>query len=659
MNKIIKRIDELKNIINRANYEYHTLDKPTLTDYEYDMFLKELIELETKFPKLKTDDSPTNKVGGVVLSELKKIRHSEPMMSLSNVFNYDELRSFYEKLNNDYPNLDVVSELKIDGLAINLKYENGKFIQASTRGDGIIGEDVTENAKTIKTLPLKLKKDVSLTVRGEVFMNEKEFIKINKKRYEDNLPLFANPRNIAAGSMRQLDSKITATRNLDIFIYTIVNPENYNIKTQAEALKYIKALGFNINPHYKLVNNIDDLIKEINYYEKLRTKLNYPTDGVVIKVNQFNLYNKIGYTSKEPKWATAFKFKPEIKETKLNSITFQVGRTGVITPVANLEPVNISGSIVSRATLHNEDYILEKDIRVGDYVYINKAGEIIPQVLKVNLDKRTNQQKFKMIDTCPICGEKLIKNLDFADHFCQNENCPSRIVQKLIYFASKQAMDIESLGEKAIINLHEKGFIKNIEDIYNLKDHYNELINLPGYGKKSVDKILNSIEESKNKPFSNLLASLGINEVGKKTAKILTSYFKTIDNLINANYEELETIENIGPVIANNIINFFKIKQNISLINFFKENNFNLKENEIKKDLKLNNMTFVITGTLTNLLRDEAQLLIESLGGKTTSNVSKKTSYLLVGSNPGSKYKKAKDLNIPILTEKDFMELIK
>lgn len=652
------KIDILIEKINQANYEYHTLDNPTISDFEYDALLKELIDLEEKYPNYKRIDSPSLKIGGEVLDNFEKVTHNIPMMSLSNVFNFDELYKFDERIKKEVENYTYITELKIDGLAVSLKYENGIFIQAATRGDGIIGEDVTENVKTIKSLPLKLTENINIEVRGEIFMPYKSFTLLNKQRNENNEQLFQNPRNAAAGTIRQLDSKIVSSRNLDIFIYTIVNQENYT-NTQEEALKYLAKLGFKVNKNYKKVLNVQNLIETINEYDDIRKTLQYDTDGVVIKVNEFNLYDEIGYTAKFPKWATAYKFQAEQKETKVLDIIYQVGRTGVITPVAVLEPTFISGSTVSRATLHNEDYILDKDIRINDYVYIHKAGEIIPEVISVNLNKRKDQAKFEMTTKCPVCHHEIKRFENEADYYCINTNCPGKIQFGLIHYASKNAMDINSLGEKNVEILHKLGYIKKITDIYYLKDKYDELIKLEGFGKKSIDNLLEGIEKSKEKPFSKLLFGLGIKHVGQKVSTILVNHFGNIDNLKNATEEEFLNIYEIGPMIAKSVISYFQDEENIKLIEELKKLNLKLDEEKQKvKESYFTNKTVVVTGKLEKYGREEIKELLVSLGANVTNSVSKKTDILIFGTDAGSKYDKALELNIMLIDEQKLGEIL-
>ncbi|HPX71378.1 MAG TPA: NAD-dependent DNA ligase LigA [Acholeplasmataceae bacterium] len=657
---ILKRIKELTKIINQANVDYHTYDNPTMSDYEYDMLFKELKELELAYPEYKQPNSPTDKVGGVILDRFQKVTHDIPMTSLSNAFNFDELADFYHRVQKEIEAFELISELKIDGLAISLIYENGNFIKAVTRGDGQIGEDVSENVKTIKSLPLTLTKPVNITVRGEIFMPYESFYKLNAEREKEGLPLFANPRNAASGTIRQLDSSIVSKRGLDLFVYTIANSDDFEIDTQYEALTLLHKLGFKINKNYRLSNTLSDLFETINHLDRTRQGLNFATDGVVVKVNQFNYQKELGYTARHPKWATAYKFSPEVVETKLLKITFQVGRTGVITPVANLETVEVSGSNVSRATLHNEGFIRDRDIREGDYVYLQKAGEIIPEIISVNMDKRDKQLPFEMITNCPDCNSVLVKKESDADHFCINPDCPSRNINQIIHFASRNAMNIDTLGEKVVETFHGLGYLNNIIDIYSLKDHYDELIELPGFGKKSIDKLLEAIENSKTMPFAKLFFGLGIKNVGAKVAQIIVDELSDIDTIMSATKEELTSIFEIGDVIADSIINYFKDEKNLEIIKFFKENNFVLSQEKVKKldDHFFSGKTVVLTGTLEHFSRNELSDKLVLLGAKVSSSVSKKTDIVIAGDQAGSKLTKAVELQIKVLSEQELLEIL-
>ena len=653
---IKKRIDELVQIINEADYNYHTLDNPTISDQEYDKYLRELFELENEYKEYIREDSPTQRVGGKVLDEFAKITHKIPMMSLSNVFNEEEIRNFDERIKKEGFNPKYECELKIDGLSVSLIYEKGKLISASTRGDGIVGEDITENVKTIKTIPLKLNEDIDIEVRGEIYMSKNVFENINKNRIQNGLTPFQNPRNAAAGSVRQLDSKIAAKRKLDSFIYHLPNPEDYNIKSHNEALNFMKKLGFKVNPNNKLVDNINEVMEFINYQTENRDKLPYEIDGIVIKVNNINEQKELGFTAKYPKWATAYKFPAKEVLTRLKDIIFTVGRTGQITPNAVLEPVLIQGSTVKKATLHNENYVIEHDIKIGDIVSIIKAGDVIPAVLGPKKERRTGEEKeFKMITKCPICNSFLIKEKDQADYFCPNEHCEARKIETLIHFVERDAMNIDGLGEKIIEDLYNLKYIKNISDIYELNKYKKDIMELEGYGEKSVNNLLEAIENSKNNSLERLLFGLGIRQVGTKTAKILSKHYITLDNIINTTKEELSNIHDIGNIIADNIINYFKEERNLREINKLKELGLNMKylnNSEIINNINITGKTFVITGTLSKG-RDEIKQLIEKNGGNITTSVSKKTDVVIVGEEPGSKYTKALELGITIWKEED------
>ena len=652
------RIQELVQIINQANHDYHTKDQPTITDFEYDKLLHELMDLETKYPEYKQTDSPTEKIGGVVLDGFSKVTHLVPMMSLSNVFNEEELDSFDERIKKVVNQYTYVTELKIDGLAVSLTYKKGEFLRAATRGNGVVGEDVTNNVKTIKSLPLKLTEDIDIEVRGEIFMPHKSFKKLNEERLSLDEALFANPRNAAAGTIRQLDAKVVASRNLDIFLYTIVDASNY-VNSQMDALAYLQKLGFKVNPNYHHIKDIETLKNKIADYDLLRKQLPYDTDGVVIKVNEFPLLNMIGYTSKFPKWATAYKFQAEQVETILKDITFQIGRTGVVTPVAELEPVLVSGSKVARATLHNEDYILAKDIRIGDYVIVHKAGEIIPEVLTVVLEKRTNQKPFEMRSDCPVCQSPLVRKIGEADHYCSNPDCPGKNINQLIHFSSRVAMDIDTLGERVVEIFHELGYLNNIPDIYRLHQYKEELKEIPGFGDKKVDKLLEGIENSKKQTFDKLLFGLGIKHVGAKVAKTLVKHYPSIDDLLKAKYQDLIEINEIGDMIAQSIVAYVNNPIYIDLINDLKNQGLNMVfEKEEVLEHEFNGKTIVLTGKLNIFSRDQATDIIEKLGGKVSSSVSAKTDLLVAGEDAGSKLKKASELNVKVINEEEFKVMI-
>ncbi|MBQ6282479.1 MAG: NAD-dependent DNA ligase LigA [Bacilli bacterium] len=659
---IKKRIDELVDIITEADYNYHTLDNPTISDQEYDKYLRELFDLEEQYPEYIREDSPTRRVGGKVLDEFKKITHKIPMMSLSNVFNESEIRDFDERIRKEGIIPEYVCELKIDGLSVSLIYEHGKLISGATRGDGVVGEDITENVKTIKTIPLKINKDIDIEVRGEIYMSKNVFESINRIREEQGKPLLQNPRNAAAGSIRQLDSKIAAQRKLDSFIYHLPNPEDYGIKTHNEALDFMKELGFKTNPNNRLVGNIDEVMEFINYHTLNRDKLPYEIDGIVIKLNNIKEQKELGFTAKYPRWATAYKFPATEVLTKLTDIIFTVGRTGQITPNAVLEPVLVQGSTIRKATLHNEKYVIDHDIKIGDIVSIIKAGDVIPAVLGPKVERRTgNEIDFKMITKCPICDSYLVKKEDEADYFCPNEHCPARKIESLTHYVSRDAMNIDGLGDAIIEDLYNLKYISKISDIYDLEKYKKDIMELEGYGDKSVTNMLEAIENSKSNSLERLIFGLGIRQVGSKTAKILAKHYLTMDNLINTSKEELSSIHDIGDIIAESILKYFSNDKNIEEINKLKEYGINMNyigNTEIVNNEEITGKTFVITGTLSRP-RDEIKEIIETNGGNVTGSVSKKTDVVIVGNDPGSKYDKAKELGITIWNEEDLNNILK
>lgn len=652
-----ERMESIIREIERANHEYYDLDNPTISDSEYDRLMKELIDLEEKYPELKDPNSPTTRVGGKVLDRFEKVTHSVPMMSLSDVFSFDELIEFDNKIKKEVNNYTYNCELKIDGLSVSIKYENGIFVNAATRGDGRVGELITENVKTIKSVPMKLKTPVTMFARGEIYMPKKSLIKVNEERLEDGLEVFANCRNAAAGSVRQLDSRVAAKRGLDTFMYTYVGDEEF--LKQSDILDFFEKNGLKINKNYKVCKDINEVIEYIKYWTIHRDELPYDIDGIVIKVNELGLYEKIGYTVKYPKWATAYKFPAAVVETRLKDITFQVGRTGNITPVAELESVEVAGSVVSRATLHNEDYIKNRDIRINDIVYLRKAGDVIPEVFGVNFDKRELTTPFVMIKNCPSCGSVLVRKDNEADYYCLNEDCKSRVVNALIHFASRKAMNIDSLGDRLIEQLFDLGYIKDISSIYDLHTYKNDLIEIDRLGEKSVSNLLEAIEISKSNNLDKLLFGLGIRHVGSKVSKIIAEHFKTLDNIINSSLEELININDVGEIIANSIYNYFKLPKNLNLIDELKGHGLNMNYNSTRLEGIFAHKIVVLTGNLENYTRDEAKKIIEDLGGNVTSSVSKKTDMVVVGKNPGSKYDKALSLGIKIVDEKEFQEMVK
>lgn len=661
-----ERILELRKILNQANYDYYVLENPTLSDYEFDALMRELIDLEAKCPECYDPNSPSLRVGGEVVSEFNTIVHKRKMLSLGNVFNADELEEFdariKEILQTD-EEIEYMCELKIDGLAMSIEYVDGKMNYAATRGNGVEGEEVTHNIKTIKSIPLDIDEKRTMEVRGEVYMPKKSFRKLNDERMLKGESLFANPRNAASGSVRQLDSKIAAARGLDMFMYTYVDCEQFGIYKQSDALDALEKLGFKTNPERKICKGIKEVIKYIEKYTEKRDSLAYEIDGIVIKVNNIKLHELIGYTMKVPKWAIAYKFPAKEVKTKLKDIIFTVGRTGKITPNAVLDPVFVAGSTVSRATLHNEDFVLSKDIRIGDNVMIRKAGDVIPEVVRPVVEDRTGEEKrFYMTDVCPICGGKVERKNDEAAHYCINEHCPAKKIESIIHFASKEAMNIEGLGDKVIEDLYNLKFIKDVTDIYYLDSHTHELIEIDGYGKKSIENMMNAIEKSKSNSLEKLLFALGIDEVGAKTSRILAKRYNDIDALMNATKEELIAIKDIGEVMANSIYNYFHNEKNIRLISELKNIGINTKylnNNENYKETAFKNKNVLVTGTLASYKRDEVKELLDNLGANVVSSVSKNLDYLIVGTDPGSKLEKAQKLGITILDENEFLDLLK
>lgn len=658
----IKRYNELVDLLNKANYEYHVLDDATtLTDEEYDNYLREVYEIEETHPEWKREDSPTTKIGGVILDKFDKVTHNIPMMSLADVFNEDEIILFDKRIRDENIDPKYVCELKIDGLSVSLKYEKGVLISAATRGDGFIGENITSNVKTIKQVPLKLTKDVDIEVRGEIYMSRATLKKLNEEREKNGEPLLKNCRNAAAGSIRQLDSSVAAKRNLEVWIYHLPNPEAYGIKTHEESLKFMKDLGFRINPNNKLVNNVDEVLKYIEDKKEARSTLPYDIDGVVIKLNNLKDHEIMGNTIRYPKWAVAYKFPAEEVSTKLNDIIFTVGRTGQITPNAVLEPVMVMGSTISRATLHNEDYVLMKDLRIGDTVSIRKAGDVIPEVVEPKKELRDGSEKiFQMITNCPICGEKLIKKEGQVDYYCPNINCPARSIEKLIHFASKGAMDIDGLGDEIIEDFYNLGIVKNYYDFFTLFKHKDFIMTQEGYGNKKINNILDAAENSKHNSLERLLFGLGIEGIGVKNAKILAENYPEIRMLYDVTPEELANIKDIGPILASSVYNYFQNSENRELIEKLIDLGVNTKYlgSSSKYDEEVTAKKIVITGTLSVASRPFIKEVLESYGAIVVESVSKKTDIVFVGEDPGSKYDKAKELGIKIYNDEKVTELI-
>ncbi len=655
---IKQRIELLTNLLNKAAVDYYSYDNPSMSDFEYDNLYRELVTLENENPSLVMSNSPTRRVGDKVLDKFEKVSHKVKMMSIDDVFSYDEVRKFDADIKKINPNATYNCELKIDGLSVSCRYKNGNLELASTRGNGSIGEVITDNVMTIKSVPLTIPLLSDIEVRGEIFMSKNSFNKLNEKRLEEGLEIFQNPRNAASGSIKQLDTKICAKRGLDTFMYQIIG--DYT-KSQDETLKYLSELGFKVNKNGKKCNNVSEVLDYISYWKEHKEELDYPVDGIVIKVNELDSYDEIGYTVKCPKWCIAYKYPAPEASTKLNDIIFQVGRTGAITPVAIFDTVFISGTNVNRATLHNEDYIRLRDIRIGDYVKVRKSGEIIPEVFEVDFTKRKeNLEPFKMIDSCPICGEKITRIDGQADYFCLNENCKARKINSLIHFASKPAMNIESLGDSLIEKFYNLGYINEISDIYKLHEHYDELIKLDKLGVKSVDNILSSIDISKQMNLDKLLFGLGIKNIGAKAALNICKKYLNMDNIINAKYDDLILIDDIGDIIANSLVNYFANPDKIKLIDELKSLGVNM-EYKVKNTIDgvFAHKVVVLTGSLSTLTRDEAKEKIEHLGGTVTSSVSKKTDILIAGENAGSKLDKATQLGIKIINENEFLDMLK
>lgn len=661
-NEAAKKVQQLRDEINQYNYEYHVLDNPTVSDQVYDQKMKELIELEEQFPDLVTDDSPTQRVGGTPLDKFEKVNHTVPMLSLSNAFSEEDLRDFDRRVREHVTrDFKYVCELKIDGLAVSLRYENGKFVQGATRGDGRTGEDITQNLKTIKSIPLTIKNNETIEVRGEAYMPKKSFIALNEKRKEEGLELFANPRNAAAGSLRQLDPKIAASRNLNIFIYSVGEWEAESISTHSERLAYLRELGFKTNPETRTFQTIEEVIEFTKEWTVKRNELDYEIDGIVIKVDEIELQEQLGFTARSPRWAMAYKFPAEEAVTKLRGIELSVGRTGVITPTALLEPVQVAGTTVQRASLHNEDLIIEKDIRINDTVVIKKAGDIIPEVVRVIFEERTGEEKeYRFPEHCPECGTKLEKPEGEVAWRCVNPNCPAQIKEGLIHFVSRGAMNIDGLGEKVVEQLFDHKLIQTIADLYKLK--YEDLIELERMGDKSVTNLLNAINASKENSLERLLFGLGIRYVGSKAATTLAAHYKTMDALMEATEEELKTVPEIGEKMAESIATYFNKPQVKQLIEELKVLGLNMTylgaTEVVDEDSVFFGKTIVLTGKLHSLSRSEAKEKIEALGGKVTGSVSKKTDIVIAGEDAGSKLDKAKELNIEIWDEEQLLHAL-
>ena len=659
-----KRMEELTKKTSYYAKKYYDDDKPEISDFEYDMLMLELKELEKKYPEYIAKDSYTQHVGGSVKAGFSKVEHEVPLLSMQDIFSLEEIDEYVNKIQkqaeeNKIENKNFVVETKIDGLTASLEYKDGIFVRGSTRGNGLVGEDVTENLKTIKNIPKELTEKVNIIVRGEVFISSKDFEKMNQEREENGEETFANARNAAAGSLRQLDSKITKKRPLDIYVYNIQKIEGKEINSHYEALKYLEKLGFNINPIKIFCKNekeVNNAIKEIG---QKRDSLTFGIDGAVIKVDDLNFREILGTTAKNPRWQIAYKYPPEQKETKLIDIVCNVGRTGVITPLAILDPVEVAGSTISKTTLHNEDFIREKDIKIGDTVVIQKAGDVIPEIVKVVKEKRDGTQRdFSMPKVCPVCGAETKREEGESAVRCMGAECPAKLYRNLVHFVSREAMNIDGLGENIIDQLMDRKLISNIADIYNLT--FDDIKTLKKNGTKFATNLVNAIENSKQNDLYRLITALGIMHIGGKASKVLAKKFKNIDNLANASLEELSEIDDIGPIMAQSIVEFFEGEQTKDLIKRLKEAGVNTESKEIEsEDNRFEGNTFVLTGSLQKFTRDEASNIIEKFGGKVSGSVSKKTSYLIAGEDAGSKLEKARNLGTTILSEDEFLEMIK
>ena len=652
------RILFLRKELEKYSIEYYVYDNPSVSDQEYDRLMQELMALEEKHPEMYDANSPSQRIIGQVLEGFEKVRHDSQMLSLGNVFNYEEIEEFVTRIQGSVKDAEFVVECKYDGLAMSLIYENGSFVRAVPRGDGLVGEDVSANIKTIQSIPMHIPERRHVEVRGEVYMPKKSFEELNERQKKNNQALFANPRNAAAGSIRQLDSGVCASRKLDAYWYYFQNAQDFGILTQQEALDRMRSLNFKVNPLYKVCKNTKEIWEFIQSIQEKRNDLPYEIDGMVIKLNSLSDQRTLGSTAKVPRYATAYKFPAERVQTRLLDIVITVGRTGKITPNAVLEPVRIAGTTVSAAQLHNEDMILSKDLRINDIVVVQKAGEIIPEVVSSVKERRDGSQVPYVYPThCPVCGSRLVRLEGEAAHYCINQDCPARVVESMIHFASRDAMDIDTLGDKKIEQLHEFGFLNSIEDIYFLHEHREELLEKRGYQKKSVDKMLETIETSKKQPLALLLYGLGIRQVGKKAAAILANYFGSMDALMKADVDTLVSINDIGPITAQSIVEFFKDESNQKLIQTLKEQGLNMiQEKQEIKASRFTNKTVVLTGTLEHYTRNEAKEILENLGANVSGSVSKKTDYVIYGTAAGSKLAKAQNLGVATMSEEEFVE---
>ncbi len=653
------KVEQLTYELEKHNYNYYVLDNPTITDYEYDTMLRELENLEAAFPELKSPNSPTVRVGGAALDSFPKVHHYVKMESLQDVFSHEEMQGFTDKIFAEHPNAEFVCEYKVDGLSVSLEYENGIFVRGSTRGDGVTGEDITANLRTVKSVPMTLSRPIEyIEVRGEVYMPRGVFEKLNEQRELEGEALFANPRNAAAGSLRQLDSRITAQRRLDIAVFNIQQIRGESAGTHIGSFELLKELGFKVIPDYKICNTSNDILKQIDWIDNNRVNLPFDIDGAVVKINDFDLRSTLGSTSKFPKWAAAYKYPPEIKETKLLDIEIDVGRTGVLTPKAILKEVILSGTRVSAATVHNKDFIAERDIRIGDTVLVRKAGEIIPEILSAVKEKRDGSEKvFEMPAHCPSCGERVVSPEDEPTVRCVNASCPRQLVRRIIHFADRKAMDIDGLGSAIIEKLCENGTLKNIADIYRLTAE--DIAALYKKGDKMAENLLSSIEKSKQNDLWRVVFGIGIPHVGDTKAKQLATHFGSMDAIMAANIETLVALEDFGMIIAESVVEFFENEKNCELVQALCEFGVNMTAEKKVVENRFAGITFVLTGGLSSMSRDEAKAKIEALGGKAAGSVSKKTVIVVAGENAGSKLDKARDLGIKIIDEEEFLEMIK
>lgn len=658
-----EKIDALKEVLNQYGYEYYVLDKPTVPDAEYDAKLRELEELEGKFPEFITPDSPTQRIGGAPIEGFEKVRHQVPMLSLSNAFNEEDLRDFARRVTNALgENFSYICELKIDGLAVSLTYEDGKFVRGATRGDGMVGEDITVNMRTVRSIPLTIKDKETLEVRGEVFMPKASFESLNKIREEKEQELFANPRNAAAGSLRQLDPKVAASRNLDVFLYAVGVWEGNTLPTHSARLERLQELGFKTNPEWKKYDTIEEVMEFVNYWTEKRQDLPYEIDGIVIKIDDLNQQEELGVTAKSPRWSIAYKFPAEEVVTKLLDIELSVGRTGVVTPTAILEPVRIAGSTVGRASLHNEDLIREQDIRIGDTVVVKKAGDIIPKVVRAVKEQRTGEEaEFAMPSHCPACNTELVRLEEEVALRCINPNCPAQLIEGMIHFVSRNAMNIDGLGEKLVMQLFNKGLVQTIPDLYRLERE--KLLELERMGEKSVSNLLNAIEASKSNSLEKLVFGLGIRFIGEKAAQILSQEFETMERLQRATYDEFVAVDEIGEKMADSLVQYFSEDKVNAMLQELKDLGVNMEYTGPKKatgaeDSPFMDISVVLTGKLEKLSRNEAKAKIEALGGKVTGSVSKKTGLVVAGEAAGSKYDRARELGITIWNEEQLLEAL-